>query len=87
VLSRSRPLLAVGALGNGLIAALWASHRIWGLPLGPEDWKPDPLGSGDSVASAFELLLVAGAVVLLLEIASGRCSRALPSRSCSQLRR
>jgi hypothetical protein len=60
-----RPLLVLGALGNGLIVALWAVDRIWGLPLGPEHWKPDPVGFGDSVTAAFELLLVAGCLTLL----------------------
>ena len=65
LLRRWRPLLMLGALGNGLIVALWAVDRIWGLPLGPEHWKPDPVGFGDSVTAAFEVLLVAGCVVLL----------------------
>ena len=65
LLRRWRPLLVLGALGNGLIVALWAVDRIWGLPLGPEHWKPDPVGFGDSVTAAFELLIVAGCVVLL----------------------
>jgi hypothetical protein len=65
LLRRWRPLLLLGAVGNGLIVALWAVDRIWGLPLGPEHWKPDPIGFGDSVTAAFELLLVAGCVVLL----------------------
>jgi hypothetical protein len=65
LLRRWRPLLVLGAAGNALIVALWAVVRIWGLPLGPEHWKPDPIGFGDSVTVAFELLLVAGCVVLL----------------------
>ena len=65
MLRRWWPLLALGAVGNGLIVALWAVDRIWGLPLGPEHWKPDPVGFGDSVTAAFELLLVAGCVTLL----------------------
>ena len=65
LLRRWRPLLVLGALGNGLIVALWAVDRIWGLPLGPEHWKPDPIGFGDSAASAFELLLVVGCLTLL----------------------
>src|ERR687888_2252868 len=65
LLRRWRPLLALGALGNGLIVAVWAVDRIWGLPLGPEHWKPDPVGFGDSVTAAFELLLVAGCLTLL----------------------
>jgi hypothetical protein len=65
LLRRWRPLLVLGAVGNGLIVALWAIDRIWGLPLGPEHWKPDPIGFGDSVTAAFELLLVVGCIVLL----------------------
>ena len=65
LLRRWRPLLALGAVGNALIVALWGVDRIWGLPLGPEHWKPDPVGFGDSVTAAFELLLVAGCVTLL----------------------
>ena len=65
LLRRWRPLLALGALGNGLIVALWGVDRIWGLPIGPEHWKPEPVGFGDSVTAAFELLLVAGCVALL----------------------
>lgn len=37
LLRRSRPLLGLGALGNGAIVAMWAVDRIWGLPLGPDD--------------------------------------------------
>jgi hypothetical protein len=65
LLRRWRPLLLLGALGNAAIVALWAVDRIWGLPLGPTHWKPDPVGFADSAASAFELLLVAGCIVLL----------------------
>src|SRR5436190_13741532 len=50
MLRRWPPLLALGALGNAAIVALWAVDRIWGLPLGPDPWKPDPVGFGDSVA-------------------------------------
>ena len=65
LLQRWRPLLVLGAVGNALIVALWAVDRIWGLPLGPEHWKPETVGFGDSVTSALELLLVAGCVALL----------------------
>ena len=61
-----RLLLVLGAAGNLLIVALWGVDRIWGLPLGPDHWKPDPVGFGDSAASTFELLLVAGCVALLV---------------------
>ena len=60
------PLLALGAIGNGLIVALWAVDRIWGLPLGPEHWKPDPVGFGDTIASAFEVALVVLCLAVLI---------------------
>jgi hypothetical protein len=66
LLRRWRPLLLLGAVGNAAIVTLWAVDRIWGLPLGPMHWKPDPVGFGDSAASAFELLLVAGCITLLV---------------------
>jgi hypothetical protein len=65
VLRPSRRLLELGAVGNLVIAALWAVDRIWGLPIGPDPWAPDPVGFADSVASAFELVLVLCAVALL----------------------
>jgi hypothetical protein len=65
VVRPSRPLLVLGALGNALIVALWGVDRIWGLPLGPEHWKPEPVGFGDGVTAAFELLLVTGCIAVL----------------------
>jgi hypothetical protein len=62
---RWRPLLVLGAVGNGLIVALWAVDRVWGLPLGPTPWKPDPVGFGDSTTSAYEVLVIAICVALL----------------------
>jgi hypothetical protein len=66
VLQRPRHwLLALGAVGNALIVALWAVDRVWGLPLGPEHWEPEPIGFGDTATSAFELVVVAGCLALL----------------------
>ena len=65
LLRRWRPLLLLGAVGNALIVTLWAIDRIWGLPLGPTVWEPDPIGFGDTAASALEVLLVAVCVALL----------------------
>ena len=65
VLRPSRGLLQLGAVGNLVIAALWAGDRIWGLPIGPDPWTPDPVGFADSVTSGFELVLVLCGVALL----------------------
>src|SRR5205823_2593703 len=61
---RWRPLFLLAAVGNGAIVALWAVDRIWGLPLGPTPWKPDPVGFGDSVTALFEVLLVVACLML-----------------------
>lgn len=72
LLRRWPPLLVLGAVGNAGIVALWTVDRIWGLPLGPTHWKPDPVGLGDSVSSAFEIVLVALCVALLARRRAGR---------------
>ena len=65
------PLFALGAIGNGLIVALWVIDRVGWEPLGPDAKKPPPFGFGDSVTSGFELGLVACCIVLLAD-ADGR---------------
>jgi hypothetical protein len=60
LLSRWRPLLVLGAAGNGLIVALWAVDRVWGLPIGPDHWAPEPVAFADATTSALEVLLVVG---------------------------
>jgi hypothetical protein len=61
----ARALLLLGVLGNLLIVALWAVDRTWGLPIGPEHWKPETVGFADITASVFEILLALGALALL----------------------
>jgi len=60
-----RALFALGAAGNALIAALWVVDRVWGLPIGPEHWKPEPVGFADAAASGLELFIAAGCLALL----------------------
>ena len=59
------PLFVLAAIGNAGIVALWAVDRIWGVPLGPTPWKPDPIGFGDTTTAVFEVLLIATCVALL----------------------
>jgi hypothetical protein len=61
---RWRPLFVLAAVGNAAIVALWAVDRVWGLPLGPTPWKPDPVGFGDSATAVFEVALVGACVTL-----------------------
>jgi hypothetical protein len=77
LLRRWPPLILLGAAGNALIVALWGVDRIWGLPLGPTPWQPDPVGFGDSVTSGFEVLLVAACVALQVR-GRGGTLRVLP---------
>jgi signal transduction histidine kinase len=60
-----RALLAAGAIGNGLIVALWAVTRTAGLPIGPTPWEAESAGAFDVVATALELALVIGSLALL----------------------
>lgn len=59
VTRRSRLLTWVGVLGNAAIVALWIVSRTAGIPLGPDAGTPEPVGVADSVASAFEVGIVA----------------------------
>ncbi len=72
---RWRPLFLLGAVGNAAIVALWAVDRIWGLPLGPTPWKPDPIGFGDSITAAFEVLLVLTSLRVFVAGPGARMSR------------
>jgi hypothetical protein len=62
---RWRPLFVLGAIGNGLIIALWVVDRLGGVPIGPDAKSPPPFGFGDTVTSGFEVALVACCIVLL----------------------
>ena len=69
-----RALLLVGAIGNGLIVALWAVSRTTGLPGGPEPWQRESVGTFDVAATLLELVLVVGAIALLAGTTGARRS-------------
>jgi signal transduction histidine kinase len=71
-----RALLVWGAIGNGLIVLLWVVTRTVGLPVGPQPWQAEAVGTFDVLATALELALVAGAVVSLT--GTGGLRRSLP---------
>lgn len=57
-LAPSQPLLLAGAAGNTGIVLVWLASRTIGLPVGPEPWTREPVGSLDLFATAFEVLAV-----------------------------
>jgi hypothetical protein len=57
--------LALGAAGNLVVVATWVVSRTVGLPVGPEAGITLPVHFPDSLATALEVVVVAGAVALL----------------------
>jgi hypothetical protein len=64
ILRPSRRLLTAGVILNAGIVGVWAVSRIWGVPVGPEAWTPEPVSLADALSSGFE----AGIVVLSLAV-------------------
>jgi hypothetical protein len=54
--------LAVAAV-SALCIAAWVMSRSVGLPLGPEAWAAEPVGSADLLAVAFAAVALVGAIV------------------------
>jgi hypothetical protein len=64
VLRPTRRLLVAGVLLNVGILGVWMMSRVWGVPVGPEAWTPEPVSLADALSSGFE----AGIVVLSLAV-------------------
>ncbi|MDQ3871090.1 MAG: hypothetical protein M3301_05685, partial [Chloroflexota bacterium] len=62
----SRSLAAIGAAVNGAIVVVWVASRTVGLPLGPHPGEVEPVGLADVVATAFEVIIVAGGGLIAL---------------------
>jgi hypothetical protein len=56
----------VGALANALIVVTWIVSRTSGVPIGPQAGEAEAIGFPDALATAFEIVLVAILVALLL---------------------
>jgi hypothetical protein len=70
---RPSPAVYLAAfVGNAVVATTWVVSRTTGLPLGPESGEPEPVGIADTAATAFEVLIAAGALLPLLRFASRR---------------
>jgi hypothetical protein len=60
----NRRVLAVGVAANLAVIATWAMSRIWGVPVGPGVWEPEPVALADALATGLE----AGIVVISLAV-------------------
>ena len=65
-------LLAAGALGNLVVAALWLLSRTAGLPIGPEPGEPEVTSFLDLTSTIFEVLIVVGTLILWRKPLTGR---------------
>jgi hypothetical protein len=59
--------LALGAVGNLLVAATWVVSRMVGLPVGEYAGVTLPVGFADGLATALEAVTVVGAAALLVQ--------------------
>jgi hypothetical protein len=61
----TRQLLALAALGNTVVIATWAMSRLWGVPVGPDAWTPEPVSLADALATGLEVGIVAISLAVL----------------------
>ena len=85
VLRRPTPLLFLGALGSAGLIAVWAVSRVSGLPFVDGANHAEPIGVKDTVTVALELLVIAGAWVLVTHGTSRALSLRLPESSLAPL--
>jgi hypothetical protein len=73
----SRLIYLAGAAGNATIVVMWIVTRTAGIPAGPGAGEPEAVEFPDTLATAFELVLVVGALALARTVASRRTTGAL----------
>jgi hypothetical protein len=61
----SSPVYLAGALVNAAIVVTWIVSRTTGVPVGPEAGEPEAVGFPDTLATAFEVVLVVALAALL----------------------
>jgi hypothetical protein len=61
----TRTVLALGAVVNALVIGVWIMSRVWGVPIGPGAWDPEPIALADALATALEVGIVATSLAVL----------------------
>jgi hypothetical protein len=66
VIRPTRRLLTLGVLGNAGIIGTWFVSRVWGVPVGPEEWTPEAVSLADVLATSFEAAIVLVSLAVLV---------------------
>src|SRR5688572_15028400 len=66
VVKPTRPLLALGALGNAAVVATWIVSRTTGIPFGPTQNVSEDIALADGVSTGFEVGIVVLSLAVLL---------------------
>lgn len=66
VVKPTRPLLALGALGNTAVVATWIVSRTTGLPFGPTKNVSEDIALSDAVCTGFEVGIIVLSLAVLL---------------------
>jgi hypothetical protein len=61
----TRAVLALGAVVNALVIGTWIMSRVWGVPIGPGAWEPEPIALADGLATGLEVGIVAISLAVL----------------------
>jgi len=80
--AQTRLLLSGGVVGNALVVLTWIITRTVGSLIGPAATVPARAGFGDLVATALQVLIVAGGLALLtrqLEVRTGAWTEHAPA--------
>jgi hypothetical protein len=75
VVAPSRFVYLAGAVGNAVIVAMWIVTRTAGIPAGPGSGEREAVEFADTLATAFEVVLVIGAIALMRTVATRRSAR------------
>ncbi|HYZ98187.1 MAG TPA: hypothetical protein VE575_05505 [Acidimicrobiales bacterium] len=70
----TRRVLALGAGGNAAVIGVWATSRLWGVPVGPDAWSPEPVALADALATGLEAGIVVVSLAVLLRPALAQLS-------------